>query len=237
MKRVLVFDVPTRAFHWLFVIFFLTAILLANLTDDDSAIFPYHMLVGIMLGVLLIFRIVWGFIGSTYARFSTFMLRPSQLIGYIREVVQLKTTRYLNHNPASSFAAIIMYFATIGLLISGFVMVRSGNDNIKDLHELFAQLFVFTAIVHVFGVVFHQVRHRDGMITSMIDGKKDSVIEQQPITSARTLSGLFLLMVVAGCLWFLNSNFDRDTRILTLFGTELQLGENEGAGGYYDHDD
>lgn len=237
MKRVLVFDVPIRTFHWLMVVFFLSAILLANLTDDDSALFPYHMLAGLMLGVLLIFRLVWGIIGTTYARFTTFILRPSHLFGYIRESLQLKTTRYLNHNPASSLAAVIMFIVTIGLIISGLIMVSSGKDDIKDAHELFAQLFVITSIAHVAGVVFHQVRHRDGMITSMLDGKKDPVKGQVPIHSSQAFSGLILLLIVAGSLWFLHSSFDRDTRTLTLFGTELQLGESEGVNNYEDHND
>lgn len=227
MKRVLVFDVPVRMFHWLMAIFFVTAIVIANTADDDSAIFSYHMMAGMMIGVLLVFRIIWGFIGSTYARFSTFMLKPSQLFGYFREVIGSKTTRYLNHNPASSFAAVLMFIAVIGLMVSGYMMVGEGQKSAKEIHEIFAQLFVVTVIAHIIGVVYHQIRHRDGMITSMFDGKKEPVKGQHPNSSRGKGAGVVLLLIVVGFMWFLNANFDSNTRILNVFGTELLLAEPE----------
>ena len=227
MKRVLVFDVPVRMFHWLMVIFFLTSIIIANTVDDDSATFSYHMMSGMMIGVLLVFRFIWGFIGSTYARFSTFMLKPSQLFGYFKEVIGSKTTRYLNHNPASSFAAVLMFIAVIGLLVSGYLMVGAGQESAKEVHEIFAQLFVITVIAHIIGVIYHQIRHRDGMITSMIDGKKLPVKGQHPNSSQSKGAGVVLLLIVIGFLWFLNANFDSNTRVLDVFGTELLLAEPE----------
>ena len=228
MKRVMVFDIPVRMFHWLMAGFFLTAIIIANTVDDDSAIFSYHMMAGMMIGVLLVYRIIWGFIGSTYARFSTFMLKPSQLFNYFREIIGSKTTRYLNHNPASSFAALLMFIAVIGLMVTGYMMVGVGQESAKEVHEIFAQLFVITVISHVIGVVYHQIRHRDGMITSMIDGKKLQVKDQNPINSKKRGAGIVLLLVVVGFMWFLNANFDSNTRILNVFGTELLLAEPEG---------
>lgn len=227
MKRVLVFDVPVRMFHWLMAVFFLTAIIIANTVDDESATFSYHMMAGMMIGVLLVFRIIWGFIGTTYARFSTFMLKPSQLLGYFKEVIGSKTTRYLNHNPASSFVAMLMFIAVIGLLVSGYMMVGAGQESAKEVHEIFAKIFFLSVVVHIIGVVYHQIRHQDGMITSMIDGKKEPVKGQQPNSSQAKGAGVVLLIVVIGFLWFLNANFDSKTRVLNVFGTELILAEPE----------
>ncbi len=233
MKRVLAFDLPVRLFHWIFTILFVTAIVIANTVDDDSATFSYHMMAGMTLGFVLFLRIIWGFIGSTYARFNTFMVKPSQLIGYFKEMFNSSTKRYLNHNPASSVATLIMFLCVVGLGVTGYLMT-TGSEGIKDIHEFFAQLFVITAIAHIIGVLYHQFRHRDGMITSMIDGKKEAVDGQKPIESSRTVAGFIFLLLTVGFIWFLNANFDSTTRTLDMFGTELQLGENEDDGG--DHD-
>lgn len=232
MKRVLAFDLPIRLFHWIFTLLFVTAIVIANTVDDDSVIFSYHMMAGMTLGFVLFLRIIWGFIGSTYARFNSFMVKPSQLIGYFKEMFRSSTKRYLNHNPASSIAALVMFICVIGLGLTGYRMT-TGAEGIKDVHEFFAQLFVVTAIAHIIGVVYHQVRHRDGMITSMFDGKKDAVDGQKPIESSRNAAGFIFLLLTIGFIWFLNSNFDSTTRTLDVFGTEILLGEHEESG---DHD-
>lgn len=232
MKRVLAFDLPVRLFHWIFTILFVTALVIANTVDDDSPTFSYHMMAGMTLGFVLFLRIIWGFIGSTYARFNSFMVKPSQLIGYFKEMFRSSTKRYLNHNPASSIAALVMFICVIGLGLTGYRMT-TGAEGIKDVHEFFAQLFVVTAIAHIIGVVYHQVRHRDGMITSMFDGKKDAVDGQKPIESSRNAAGFIFLLLTIGFIWFLNSNFDSTTRTLDVFGTEILLGEHEESG---DHD-
>lgn len=228
MKRVLAFDLPVRLFHWTFTILFVTAIIIANTVDDDSATFSYHMMAGMTLGFVLFLRIIWGFIGSTYARFNTFMIRPSQLIGYFKDIFGSTTKRYLNHNPASSVAAIIMFICVIGLGLTGYSLT-TGAEGVKDIHEFFAQLLVATAIAHILGVIYHQIRHSDGMITSMIDGKKDEVHGQKPIKSSNTVAGIVFLVLTLGFIWFVNANFDASTRTLNMFGTEILLGENEGG--------
>lgn len=76
MKRQLVFDLPTRLFHWMFAGLFLTAFVIAKTIDDDSGWFNYHSLAGLTLGFLVLLRIIWGIIGTQHARFTDFALNP-----------------------------------------------------------------------------------------------------------------------------------------------------------------
>ncbi|MBK7777844.1 MAG: cytochrome b/b6 domain-containing protein [Sandaracinaceae bacterium] len=84
MKRILVWDLPTRLFHWLLAGSFVAAFAIANVVDDDSSTFVVHMLLGAVMGLLVVLRVVWGFIGSRYARFGSFAFGPSDVIAYVK---------------------------------------------------------------------------------------------------------------------------------------------------------
>lgn len=81
MSIKLAYDLPTRIFHWCFALLFVFSFFIAKVIDDDSALYAYHMLSGILMSLLVILRVFWGFVGTRYARFSSFMLHPKDLIG------------------------------------------------------------------------------------------------------------------------------------------------------------
>ena len=66
MSTVRVYDLPTRVFHWSFAGLFATAYAIANLVDDDSARFAWHMLAGLLMGVAVLLRVAWGMVGTRY---------------------------------------------------------------------------------------------------------------------------------------------------------------------------
>ena len=81
MRRTLVWDIPTRLFHWLFAGGFIAAAVIALGQGDDSPLFPYHGMIGLALGLLLVLRVVWGFVGSRHARFGSFAFGPRAVAG------------------------------------------------------------------------------------------------------------------------------------------------------------
>ena len=78
--RILVWDVPTRLFHWLLVLSFVVA----YLTSESERWQLWHVTAGYTFGALLVFRLLWGFVGSRYARFSQFVRGPRQVLAYLR---------------------------------------------------------------------------------------------------------------------------------------------------------
>ena len=86
MNKKNAFDLPTRVFHWVFAILFVAAFTIANTIDDDSKWYTLHSLSGIMMVFLIFLRGIWGFVGSKYARFSSFKLNPSDLIKYLKSI-------------------------------------------------------------------------------------------------------------------------------------------------------
>ncbi|HVY55295.1 MAG TPA: cytochrome b/b6 domain-containing protein, partial [Thermodesulfobacteriota bacterium] len=170
---------------------------------------------------------------------SSFKLNPVELIGYFKDAVVAKTKAYLGHNPASSYAAVIMFACAIGLAVTGILMANGGeNDSLEEIHELLANIFLISVIIHVIGIVFHHVKHRDSLWSSMLDGKKKASSDTPGIAGTRPVAMLLFVILFASWLGYLINNYDRGNRTLTLLGTELSLGESEHESelGYEDDD-
>ena len=235
-RTTLVYDLPTRVFHILFAGLFVTAFTIANVADESPA-FPYHMLAGALLAALVILRVIWGFAGTRYARFSSFELKPGNLIDYFRALFRGGTRTWAGHNPASSWAALTMIGLAAGLAITGVLMVN-GHEQYEDVHEVLANAFLAIALLHVAGVLVHQLRHRDGFAFSMVDGHKQAA-ETEGIRSTRPVAGFASLALVGALGFYLLRGFDFATGTLQAFGTTLQLHESESdeAGGEEEGDD
>ncbi len=228
MKKISVYDLPMRFFHWLFASLFIAAFAIAKTVDDESPLFSYHMLAGLTIAFLLVLRFIWGFAGTAYARFSSFKLNPIELIRYFKDAVVMKTKSYPGHNPASSYAAVVMFACAIGLAVTGILMSSGGeNDGLEEIHELLAYIFLISVIIHVAGIVFHHFRHRDSLWSSMLDGKKKTSSDAPGIASTRPAALLLFAILFASWLGYMINNYDSGTQTLNLLGTKLSLGESE----------
>lgn len=227
-QKTTVYDWPTRIFHWLFALLFLGAYIIVETVDDDNPLFTLHMMAGLTIGFMLIMRILWGFIGTTYARFSSFEFNPIELVRYLKDVVFAKTKRYLGHNPASSYAAIIMFICAAGLAITGVMMTGgSETDFYEETHELLANIFLITVIAHIGGIIFHHVKHRDSLWSSMLDGKKEDLPKKSGIRNSKQFAGMLFLILTLIWTSYLYSQYDSTNQTLDFFGQELVLGEEE----------
>lgn len=199
-----------------------------EIADDESSFFTLHMMAGLTIGFMLILRIIWGIFGTTYARFTSFKLNPIELIRYFKDSVIAVTKRYLGHNPASSYAAIIMFICAAGLAITG-ILMTSGNDSdfFEETHELLANIFLITVILHVVGILFHHVKHRDSLWSSMLDGKKQTLHQSVGISNSKVVTGILFLILTLTWAGYLNSQYNSTNQTLNLFGQELVLGEVE----------
>ncbi len=228
MRQHLVYDLPTRFFHWLFASLFLVGFVIAKTVDDDSILFSYHSLAGLTLGFLVLLRIIWGLFGTKHARFSGFALQPLELVSYLKGILTNNKKRWAGHNPASSWAGIIMMTLGLGLSVTGYLMTSGTNKELfEDVHQLFANGFIIIVIMHISGIIFHTIRHQEMIAFSMIDGKKADITSDQTISSSKSIFGIFLLILVETFGIFLFKNFDSQSRSLYFFGKTLQLGESE----------
>lgn len=232
MRRILVWDIPVRLFHWILAGSFLAAFAISNLSDDESPIFAVHMLLGAIAAFMVILRFIWGFVGTRWARFSSFKAGPKELFAYLRGAFTGNERRYTGHNPGSSIAAILMFVFILGLAVTGIMMGRGAD--VKEVHELFAWGMIATVAAHLAGIAFYTLRNRENIALSMVDGRK--VAEPSgAIATARPMVGLTFLVLTALWTMGLVNGYDSTTGQATipLTGQTLQLGEegeHEGGG-------
>ncbi|TIQ27790.1 MAG: cytochrome B [Mesorhizobium sp.] len=115
-RRVLVWDALVRLFHWSLVGAFATA----WLTAED--IQPVHQLAGYAVAGLVGFRVLWGLVGSRYARFTQFVRGPVRTASYIRKMVTGRERRYLGHNPAGAAMVVAILVTLSGTAFTGWLL-------------------------------------------------------------------------------------------------------------------
>jgi cytochrome b len=238
MTRILVWDLPTRLFHWLLAGSFLAAFAIATTTDDDGRLFPVHMLLGLVLAFMVVLRLGWGLVGSRPSRLGSFALSPSALVGYLRESFTGGRRPWTGHNPGSSWAAVVMFACVLGLAGTGVLMSR-GFEAVEEVHELLAWTLMGAVGVHLAGIAWHTLRHREVIALSMVDGQRLGD-PAQAIRSARPVVGLVFLALTGAWAGGLVRSWDPATGTVTLpvLGAPLTLGEGgEHGGDRHEEDD
>ena len=228
-RRILVWDLPVRLFHWLLASSFLGAFVIANFVDDESSLFALHMLLGGVMAFMIVLRVVWGFVGSRYARFRSFAFGPRALLEYVKGALSGKGERHMGHNPGSAFAVFAMLLLSLGLAVTGVFMSRS--EAFEEIHEVLAWAMIVVVGVHVAGIVWHTLRHKENIALSMIDGHK----EGEPaagIGSSHAVVALAFLGLTGLWAGGLYSGYDgtRSEVTLPLVGATMRLGEGEHDG-------
>lgn len=223
-----IYDLPTRIFHWLFAASFIVAFSIANLVDDELAIFAYHMIAGATLGLCIVWRFIWGFIGTKHARFSDYVLKPKALICYLKESLANYKKAWIGHNPASSWAAIVMMLLAFFLIVSGILMTTGPfNEAIEELHELAANAFMLVVVLHILGVLVHTVKQQDPIAKSMVSGYKNNIPSGVESVKSHTYLGAMCLIITLTFTGTLVINFDHNQKTTSLFGVTWYLHEFE----------
>ena len=102
---VLVWDLPTRLFHWMLVLL----VALAWVTGEaEGSMFTVHKLAGYGVAVLLVFRVIWGFAGSGHSRFSDFVRPWREVLAHIKGMISLRPARTVGHNPLGGWMALLL---------------------------------------------------------------------------------------------------------------------------------
>ncbi len=224
MANVLVWDFPLRVFHWMFAISLSLALILAFGVDDDSVLFQYHMLFGMIAGSLLLLRIVIGFLGARYARFSGLMFSPGETVRYAIQSVFGRSHRYVGHNPGTAVVALAMFAIIIGLVWTGLNMSDGSSE---DVHEVLAYGMMVAIGAHFTGMILHTFRHRENIAMGMITGKKD-VDDSMRLPSAQPFAGIVSILVAAFWAAVLFRGFDASVPSVAIHGLgSVQLGEHE----------
>ena len=167
-RTVSVWDPFVRLFHWSLV----AAIATAWLVEEGELV---HRYAGYVAGGLVTARILWGFVGTKYARFSQFIRSPFAALRYLREEATGRGQRYIGHNPAGAAMIIALILLTLGTGFTGWLSTTEayfGVDWVGEVHEVLANLMLASIILHVAGVIFSSLRHGENLVRAMITGRK-----------------------------------------------------------------
>jgi len=233
----LIWDLPTRVFHWALAGSFLGAYLLAE--EDGSR--SLHVMFGYTVAGLIVFRLLWGFVGSTHARFHDFAYGPGAAAACLRDLVRGRARDYEGHNPAGSWAIYALLALAAATALTGWLNYNAiGGETFEEIHEVLANAWLVMVAVHVAGVVVASLAHRRNLVVSMITGRRrgGSAVEtdaagseplpgrQSRATGPRWALGSALAVAVLG-FW---------SWAVTTGGGSLLAGA-EGAAGHGEHAD
>ena len=191
-QRILVWDVPTRVFHWLLVMAFCGAFL----TAESERYRDIHILSGYTLLGLIAFRLLWGFVGTRYAQFRSFLFKPGEILVYLLSLLKGKPKHYVGHNPLGSVS--IWLLLGLGILsgVSGVLLFEDiGGETLEELHEFVSNAMLVIVLIHIAGVAVSSVLHRENLARAMVTGCK-SAEPEQGIRHSYLWLGVTILTVV-----------------------------------------
>jgi cytochrome b len=196
-RRILVWDVPTRVFHWLQALSFGAA----YLTAFSERLRNYHVALGYILLGLLVFRLLWGFVGTRYARFGSFLFNPKEIVGYLLAMVRGKPAHYLGHNPAGSVSVWLLLALGLFICVTGVLALQDdASDLVVDLHGLATNVMLGVIALHLIGVLASSILHRENLVRAMFTGLK-SAGPEKGIQRRYNWLGVMMLVAVAA-FWF-----------------------------------
>jgi cytochrome b len=181
VRRVRVWDAPTRLFHWLAVILVATAYVTWRLDWMD-----WHVEAGEALLGLLFFRLFWGFWGSETARFSSFLATPKQALRHLARALRREPDRQVGHNPAGGWMVLLLLVLLFGETLSGLFINNDVADEgpltditpapianaITALHALLWKALLAAIALHVLAILVYAVAKGQNLVRPMITGRK-----------------------------------------------------------------
>jgi cytochrome b len=181
MQRIKVWDLPVRLFHWSIVVLIFAAWLTQELNKME-----WHVWCGYAILTLLLFRLIWGFIGSDTARFTRFLKSPAAALRHLSHLRRREADREIGHNAAGGWMVLVM-LALIGVQAgTGLFANDDGNTEgplmhlvdkeqsnwFSKIHSLNFNLIEAVILLHVLAIVAYAVLKRQDLVRPMVTGTK-----------------------------------------------------------------
>ena len=214
-EKRLVWDLPLRLFHWLLVASIVASYITAKLIDDRQ----WHFYVGYWTLGLLIFRILWGFLGPRHARFTNFVRSPSAIWLYFKGLLKKGSSPSIGHNPVGGLMVLVMLVlmtlqAVTGLFTTDAVIwagpynpaVSENTASLLSTVHYWNFNFILAAVgLHIAAIVFYAFYKNQNLVVPMLHGHKPAVLvpEHEAIRSSQLLKALVVSLIAAGFVYWL----------------------------------
>ncbi len=178
-RHVKLWDLPTRLFHWLLVTLIIAAIATAKIGGNAMV---WHGRIGLAILGLIAFRVIWGLVGSTYSRFTSFLPTPSSIVAYLRG-----QWHGLGHNPLGALSvlgllAMIAAQVGTGLFSNDDIAFRGPlfglidkdfSDTLTSFHRQIINGLIALIVLHLCAIAFYAHVKKDNLVKPMITGWKN----------------------------------------------------------------
>jgi len=203
--KVLVWDLPSRVFHWSIVLLLPAAYITWRLNWLD-----WHVRIGYALLTLVIFRVLWGFLGSEPARFRRFVRGPVEALGHLAHMLRREPDRQMGHNPAGGWMVLALLFLLLAETLTGLYVSNDIADEgpltehvpaavanaIMALHAWLWDALAAAAILHVLAIIAYQAIKGQNLWLPMLRGWKQLPL-QLPQPRIVAISRALLLLLVS----------------------------------------
>ena len=182
----IVWDLPLRLFHWAFMICVIGAI-----ASGKAQIWAIHERFGMAIMALVVFRIIWGFIGSPTARFAQFLTGPKAVLVTLRDLLRKKTDDKAGHSPLGGYATMALLliplmmavtgaFSTDDILFDGpfYHFMPDWAGLAGDVHHFGEKLLFLIIALHLGALAYYGVRLRKNLVRAMVTGKRQTPTAQ-----------------------------------------------------------
>jgi cytochrome b len=203
-RKVLVWDTPTRLFHWLVVVLVAAAYATWRLNWMDV-----HAEIGEVLLALVLFRILWGFFGSDSARFRRFLASPTVVARHLRKIFRREPDHEVGHNPAGGWMVLLLLFLLLVEILTGIYVLNDVADEgpftelvpaaiadaITALHSIFWNVLLAAIAAHIGAILIYAMAKRQNLVVPMITGWK---VLPQTVPRPR-IAGVARALLLLGC--------------------------------------
>jgi cytochrome b len=217
-SKVFVWDIPVRLFHWTTVILMVALYITAKVLDGAIEL---HATIGRFVIILVLFRILWGIVGSSYARFSQFVRGPGAVMDYARSLLSSKSEFFIGHNPLGGWMVLVLLVvslvqALLGLFANddilfeaplAYLVSKETSDYITGLHANLFNCFLVLVGLHIAAVIWHKLFKGEDLLWAMFTGYKDlpkGVEARNASGGGFILAFVLLIISVIFVYWFTN---------------------------------
>lgn len=175
-----VWDPLVRVLHWTFAL----GCAAAFLTDEMRTA---HLVVGYTVLAAVALRILWGFLGRGHARFAAFVRGPREVLAYLAAMLRGEEPYHEGHNPLGAVMIVTLLLLLTVIGVSGWMQTLDafwGEEWVEELHARSADLLLWIVPLHVGGVIFASLRHRENLVKAMITGRKPPRPQAEPLRPA-----------------------------------------------------
>jgi cytochrome b len=158
-----------RLLHWTLVLGCAVATLAIWRFSD------LHQPAGYVALAAVLLRLLWAGFGSRHARFTSFLRSPRTTLAYAADVLRGRERRFVGHNPLGGWMIVALMLTVGGLALTGWLYTSDwlwGDETVENVHVAFAWALLALVILHVGGVVFTSLRHRENLVAAMFSGRK-----------------------------------------------------------------